>query len=54
VLSASPEELEQQVDAAEELVRRRYDASGYASVYRKLVRKLVDDPDGLPTDLLSG
>ncbi len=54
VLSASPEELEKQVDAAEDLVRSRYDAAGYAAVYRKLVRKLVDDPDGLPTELLSG
>ncbi len=53
VLSASPEELDRQVDAAESLVRSRYDASGYAAVYRKLVRALVDDPDGLPAELLS-
>jgi glycosyltransferase involved in cell wall biosynthesis len=39
--------------AGAELVRTRYDAAGYAGVYRQLLRGLIEHPDALPAELLS-
>jgi glycosyltransferase involved in cell wall biosynthesis len=51
-LAASPAVLAEQAAAAAELVRTRYDSSGYAGAYRALLRGLLANPAARPDEIL--
>jgi len=53
LLGLAPEQRTALGVAAAKLVRDRYDASGYAGVYRTLLRGLLADSRALPHDLLA-
>lgn len=53
ILGATPDERAGLGAGGSELVRARYDSSGYAAAYRKLLRGILREPLALPGDLLS-
>lgn len=53
LLAATPDGLKGLGAGGNDLVRARYDSSGYAAAYRRLLRGLLTNPRALPADLLS-
>ncbi len=53
LLGATPEERAGLGAGGSGLVRARYDSSGYAAAYRRLLRGLLANPRSLPDDLLA-